>query len=86
MPRDPKSVRMLQQFGQRLRAARITAGYNDASEFAAAIGIDSHRYRKNERGESLPHLDALERMSRHLNCTLDWLLLGKSSDRRDTLQ
>lgn len=36
-----RADRLMQQFGRRLRAARITAGYEDAAIFAADLGIEA---------------------------------------------
>lgn len=67
----------MQQFGRRLRAARITAGYEDAIDFANDLGIDAPRYRKYERGNSMPPLDVLQDIARMTGRSLDWLLLGQ---------
>lgn len=80
MPKDRRVDRLMQQFGRRLRAARITAGYEEAADFAADLGIEAPRYRKYERGESVPPLDVLEGINTMTGRSLDWLLLGKMRD------
>lgn len=80
MPKDRRVDRLMQQFGRRLRAARITAGYEEAADFATDLGIEAPRYRKYERGESVPPLDVLEGINTMTGRSLDWLLLGKMRD------
>lgn len=77
MPKDRRVDRLMRNFGRRLRAARITAGYEEAADFAADLSIDAPRYRKYERGESMPPLDVLEDIARVTERSLDWLLLGQ---------
>lgn len=72
--------RLMRDFGRRLRAARITAGYDDATEFAKDLGIESPRYRKYERGESLPPLEILDAIAAITGRSLDWLLRGQKPD------
>lgn len=80
MPKD----RRMKAFGCRLRAARITAGYDDATDFATALGIEAARYRKYERGDSVPPLEVLEGIVRMTSHSLDWLLLGEPPPYRHT--
>lgn len=72
------TARLMRAFGMRLRAARITAGYVSAADFSSDLGIDEYRYRKYERGESVPPLDVLESISKITGRSLDFLLLGRS--------
>ena len=59
----PNTVIDLQQFGRRLRALRIMAGYDRASDFVTVLrsryGIDCHdrTVYAIERGEQMPGLD-----------------------------
>lgn len=73
---DRRVERLMKGFGRRLRAARITAGYEEAADFAEDLGIEPPRYRKYERGESMPPLDVLEDIRRITERSLDWLLIG----------
>lgn len=73
--------KMMRAFGRRLRAARITAGYEKASEMAEKLGITSPRYRKYERGQSLPPVDILAGIVATTGRSSDWLLLGKMPKR-----
>lgn len=68
---------MLKQFGDRLRAARRAAGYEEAQEFAEAIGIFPGTYRRYERGETFPTLETLAEIRKHTGKSLDWLILGE---------
>ena len=62
-PLAPHHVIELKQFGRRLRAARILAGYDRASDFVAVLrsqyGIDIsvRSLYAIERGEQMPGLD-----------------------------
>lgn len=67
---------MMRQFGKRLRAARIVAGYETADDVADALKIEPPRYRKYERGEALPPIDVLEDLCRLLDQDLSFLLRG----------
>lgn len=85
--RNLKLKLMLRDFGRRLRAARIAAAYEDATEFAKHLRIEPHTYRKYERGDSMPPLDRLFDIASASASSLDWLLLGRKSKRerkRDT--
>lgn len=77
MTKDRRVDRLMRSFGRRLRAARITAGYEDATDFANDLGIEPPRYRKYERGESVPPLDVLEDIARITERNTDWLLFGQ---------
>lgn len=67
----------MREFGKRLRAARISAGYESAEEMAADVGAEPHRYRKYERGEAFPPLDILQLLAEQTDKSLDFLILGK---------
>lgn len=70
----------MRDFGRRLRAARITAGYDHASEMAKDLGVEPPAYRKYERGQSVPPLDVLAMIHDITGRSLDWLLLGEMPD------
>jgi transcriptional regulator with XRE-family HTH domain len=69
--------RLMKDFGGRLKAHRMVAGYNDAETFAADLGVNAPAYRKYERGDAWPPLDVLARIAELTHCKLDFLLLGK---------
>ena len=69
---------MMRRFGKNLVAARIVKNYLNAADFAKALDIGEQRYRKYERGESMPPIDVLREMRRLLGVTLDWLVLNEA--------
>lgn len=73
--------RLMRQFGRRLRAARLTTGYEEAADFAKDLGIEPARYRRYERGEAMPPLDILQGIARATGRNLHWLLTGSQEDR-----
>lgn len=62
------------RFGRNLEAARITAKYESASDFAKVLKIKDQAYRKYERGESMPPPDILVDIRTFLGVSLDWLI------------
>lgn len=70
-------TRLMHDFGSRLRALRIVAGYKDAEAFAADLGVKAPAYRKYERGDAWPPLDVLVHMCDLLDTSMDFLLRGK---------
>ena len=61
-------------FGRRLRAARVAAGFATARQFAHALDLAENRYTRYERGETEPALGTIARMCRVLRVTPDQLL------------
>ena len=68
---------MRRLFAERLRAARITRGFEHQKDLADKLGIEHERYRMWERGDREPDITYLVRISEELKISLDWLLLGK---------
>ena len=67
-------------FKSRLVKARTEAGFETASEFASALGIEPPRYRKYERVDKegvLPSYEILIQISLVTKRSLNWLLTGK---------
>lgn len=64
----------MRTFGKRLRAAREGAGYRSAQQFAHAIGMEPHSYRKYERGTAEPNFERLVQMCEQLNVDANYLL------------
>ena len=77
MTKSDRANRLMRDFGKRLRAARITAGWEEAADFAADLGVEAPRYRRYERGHALPPIDLLADISRLTGATLDHLLMGR---------
>lgn len=74
---------LMRAMGRRLRASRITAGFETADQLATRLDLHPQRYRKYERGDSVPPLDVLETLKRTLSIDLDWLLLGAGQNVTD---
>lgn len=66
--------KVTREFGRRLRACRLAAGYVDAADFANHLAIDRNRYRSYERGEREPPFELLVRLAKELGKSLDFLL------------
>lgn len=64
-------------FPVRLRAARIAAGYADATDLARQMAIQAPRYRRWEAGTAEPSIGNLVRLCELLNTDANFLLLGK---------
>lgn len=64
-------------FGDRLRQSRQAADFDDAAAIAHELGIDSARYRKYERGESMPPIEILLAIVDLTGVDLHWLFAGK---------
>ena len=60
--------------GDRLKRARLSAGYAQQKDVAEALGIERTRYLKWEHGDSQPSLDMLARMCRLFGVSSDYLL------------
>jgi DNA-binding XRE family transcriptional regulator len=56
MGRGVAPTRFKNEFAERLKAARIAAGYSTQQEFASALGVPIERYKKWESGRTpMPH-------------------------------
>lgn len=64
-------------FAERLKAARISAGYPSAQQAAAACGLEAATYRTYERGEYQPPIDTLVTIALTFGVSTDELLLKK---------
>lgn len=67
------------RFGRRIRAARIAAGYQDATVFATDIGVEGKDYAKVEESDRELDYDALRRAARLTNKSIDFLLTGREA-------
>ena len=52
----------MHSFSDRLKAARLRAGYAHAKDFADALGVEAPTYRYWERGQAQPDLTTLSRI------------------------
>lgn len=67
--------------GDRLKRARLDAGYASAAAAARAMGVPAPTYQGHENGSAgLPR--AAERYASFFGVSLDWLLTGKGKTRR----
>lgn len=83
MTNTPRAARLVFEFGRRLRACRIAAGYAKAAHLAKDLHISEIRYRKYERGAAVPPLDVLARIKNLTGKDLDFLLLGELNGEPD---
>lgn len=81
--RRKMSTKMIREIGQRIKAARMTAGYGTSKEFAEDIGLDVLTYRRYERGEVVPDVELLAQMADKTGYSLDWIIAGKGNVRRE---
>lgn len=68
---------MKAKFAERLKEARLAAGYPSAAQFAHALGLEAPAYRRYERGEVMPCVEDLQAMADLLGVTIDSLLPKK---------
>lgn len=60
---------LMTEFAKRLSKYRLRAGYPSAEQFAKAIGVKPHTYRKYERAETTPNAETLTRICKSLRVT-----------------
>ena len=65
---------------ERLRQARIKAGFRHASDAANAIGVTASTYRAHENGQNEFHLDEAKRYGRKFAVNPLWLLGEEGED------
>lgn len=63
--------------GERIRTARIAAGFDTAIDGAARLGIESARYRHWEADRREPPIDLLPAIAKAYKVDLEWLVTGK---------
>lgn len=76
-------TRIGREFGRRLRACRIAAGFENAADFAHELGIEGPTYRRYERGEAEPPFEVLISMSRLTGKTIDFLITGRKDQNEE---
>ena len=72
---DPALSRLIDGHGERLKAARIAAGFSQ-SKFADAIGVDPPRLANWEKGTHPPPAHFLALMKQRYGIGADWILSG----------
>lgn len=66
----------LPTIGDRLRAARVAAGFTSAADFARSIGAEDATYRHHEANRRKISIDQVEIYARALEVSVQWLLSG----------
>lgn len=61
-------------FGERLKEARLAAGYESAEQAAAQLGLEPHTYRAYERGAREAKYETLLRMCELFKVSTDFVL------------
>lgn len=67
----------MNDMGDRLRKARIGAGYKYASEAAKALGVTSSTYRAHENGQNEFGVEEAEFYAKRFGVSAGWLLMAK---------
>lgn len=70
----------------RLRQARIDAGYEHAQDAAEAFGWSPVTYRSHEAGERGIRKPVAEKYARALRVSFDWLYLGRNAPSPDSAE
>jgi transcriptional regulator with XRE-family HTH domain len=71
---------MLAGMGERLREARLRAGFASAQQLATALGMSGVTVRAHENGQNGYPAATAERYARALRVPPAWLLYGKPED------
>jgi transcriptional regulator with XRE-family HTH domain len=67
---------LISGFGERLRTARIAAGYRKQSDFAKQINVSVYRYNNWEQGRHPPGPHYLALLKQRFGISSDWILSG----------
>ena len=67
---------LLLQIGDRLESLRQQLKLSK-DDMAAHCGLTANGYAKNERGNTLPGVDTLSRLSKNFDISMDWLLFDR---------
>jgi len=71
------SVPGMSNMSDRIRSARISAGFDTATEAAERLGMKPHAYRHYESGYRIPPTSRLAEMARAFRVDMEWLVSGK---------
>lgn len=69
---------------ERLKKARLNAGYSSAAKAAEALGVRESTYRGHENGQNKFDFSDAERYAKKYKCNAIWLLTGQQSDKKDS--
>jgi len=64
---------------ERIRSARISAGFASAAEAARRLGMEAHAYRHYESGSRVPPTSRLPDIAKLFKVSLEWLITGKGN-------
>lgn len=76
---------IIEGVAERLRHARLAAGYKTQAEFAKALGVGKTTYNAHEKSRNGIPVPWALRYSKMLNCDLAWLLTGEGAMRPDVV-
>lgn len=67
-------ARINSTFPERLKQRRIERGFMSQEDLASAAGTVKQTINHYETGKRVPDLVMLQKLTRVLNCSLDWLI------------
>lgn len=67
----------MDELKDRLRSARVRAGYETGTDAAHALGISVSTYLGYENGDRAPGRTAAAKLARGFRISLDWLVTGR---------
>ena len=70
------------EIANRLKQARVKAGFNTAKAFAQTLRIPLSTYTKHENGQRNINYDVLQKYAKILKANITWLLTGNNKDRQ----
>jgi len=70
---------MSMTLSERLKQARMAAGFENASEFARAIAVQPNSIYRYERGDQTPSLSVATRWAEVTSVSLGWLSTGEGA-------
>ena len=72
-----QDLQRIKGLARRTKAARLAAGFTNASQFALYVGVSKQYLRNIEHQKCLsPQAVPIAKIARGLNVTIDWLLTG----------
>ncbi|MVA47353.1 helix-turn-helix domain-containing protein [Agrobacterium vitis] len=72
----------MNSIGERLKTARLAAGFATVEEAAEAMGVNYQTYAGHENGRSGFKSDSVVRYCKKFKISTDWLLTGKGKGPR----
>jgi len=69
--------------GERLRQARLLAGFKSATKAAAAAGMSESSYRAHENGQNAFTTEQAQHYAEVFGCDPVWLLIGPYAEEED---